>query len=175
MDLAHRFEDAGADLLTFHPRVAPDRRARHPKWSYIGLIKQAVSIPVFGNGNVFDRNDARTMIAQTACDGIALGRMAVAKPWLFAEWTDEFTPDADVYRRTAMKMTHLLVRRFDPRMALKRFKKFSLYFAANFKFGHTLHKSILKATTMEAAQEALEAFFATAPELSSRPNLNLFN
>ena len=44
--LAKYFEDAGADALTFHPRVAPDRRSRPPKWEYIGMVKQAVSIPV---------------------------------------------------------------------------------------------------------------------------------
>ena len=69
--LAKRFEDAGADALTFHPRVAPDRRSRAPKWVYIGMVKQAVTIPVFGNGDVFDRSDCRRMIQETECDGVA--------------------------------------------------------------------------------------------------------
>jgi tRNA-dihydrouridine synthase B len=60
--LAKRFEDAGADALTFHPRVSPDRRARLPKWEYIGFVKNAVSIPVFGNGNIFDVKDCLTMM-----------------------------------------------------------------------------------------------------------------
>ena len=53
--MARRFEAAGADALTFHPRVAPDRRTRPPRWAYIAAVKQAVRIPVFGNGNVFFR------------------------------------------------------------------------------------------------------------------------
>jgi tRNA-dihydrouridine synthase len=70
IQFAKRFEDAGADALIFHPRVAPDRRSRPAKWEYIGLVKQAVRIPVFGNGDVFDRNDCLRMIQETGCDGI---------------------------------------------------------------------------------------------------------
>ncbi|MFO7496861.1 MAG: tRNA-dihydrouridine synthase, partial [Desulfobacterales bacterium] len=61
-DLARSFENEGADALTFHPRVSPDRRSRPPKWEYIGAVKQAVHIPVFGNGDVFDCKDCRDQI-----------------------------------------------------------------------------------------------------------------
>jgi nifR3 family TIM-barrel protein len=57
IEMARRFEEAGADALTFHPRIAPDRRLRPAKWEYIGMVKQAVTIPVFGNGDVFDQAD----------------------------------------------------------------------------------------------------------------------
>ena len=69
--MAKRFEGAGADAVTFHPRVAPDRRARPPKWEYIGLVKQALTIPVFGNGDVFDAAACRRMMALTCCDGVS--------------------------------------------------------------------------------------------------------
>jgi len=55
VDMAKRFEDAGADALTFHPRVAPDRRSRPPQWEIIKHVRQAVHIPVFGNGNLFEK------------------------------------------------------------------------------------------------------------------------
>jgi nifR3 family TIM-barrel protein len=79
MDMARRFQDAGADALTFHPRIAPDRRSRPPKWEYIGMVKQAVNIPVFGNGDVFDQTDCLKMLTTTGCDGVAIGRMAIAQ------------------------------------------------------------------------------------------------
>ncbi|MCP4576734.1 MAG: tRNA-dihydrouridine synthase family protein, partial [Deltaproteobacteria bacterium] len=82
VDMARRFEDAGVHALTFHPRVAPDRRSRPPKWGYIGKIKQAVSIPVVGNGNVFDTGACLEMLETTGCDGVAIGRMAIARPWI---------------------------------------------------------------------------------------------
>ena len=173
--MAKRFEDAGADTLTFHPRVAPDRRSRPPKWEYIALVKQAVSIPVFGNGNVFDPIDCLRMIETTGCDGVAVGRMAIARPWLFAEWSDGLQFDSDVYLRSALRLAGLLEKHFDPSKALRRFKKFGFYFAANFKFGHTLYKWIQNAENMEAAKAFLYQFFKASPETVSRPNLNFFN
>ncbi|MBF0451565.1 MAG: tRNA-dihydrouridine synthase family protein, partial [Candidatus Magnetomorum sp.] len=98
VDFARYVEDAGADAITFHPRVAPDRRTRPPKWAYITRIKQAVSIPVFGNGNVFDRNDCYRMFTETGCDGISLGRIAISKPWIFADWNGSFEPNETAWR-----------------------------------------------------------------------------
>ena len=97
IELAKRFEDAGADALTFHPRVAPDRRARPAKWEYIGRVKQSVSIQVFGNGDVFDENDCLNMLTSTGCDGVAIGRLAMAKPCIFAEWTDSVEVRPEVF------------------------------------------------------------------------------
>jgi tRNA-dihydrouridine synthase B len=172
--LAKRFEDAGADALTFHPRLAPDRRARPPKWEYIGRVKQAVSIPVFGNGNVFDAGDCLKMFEATGCDGVAIGRMALARPWLFAEWTEGYCGEPDIYFKSALLLAELLEKHFDPQKAVRRFKKFGYYFAANFKFGHTLFSGIQNAENMENARAFLHHFFETPPEMVSRPNLNFF-
>ena len=86
------FDKAGADALTFHPRVAPDRRSRRPDWDIIGKVTDAVDVPVFGNGNLFLAEDGIRMVSTTGCDGLSLGRMAVARPWIFAEWTKGYTP-----------------------------------------------------------------------------------
>jgi nifR3 family TIM-barrel protein len=173
--LAKRFEDAGADALTFHPRMAPDRRARPPKWEYIGKVKQAVSIPVFGNGNVFDASDCLKMLETTGCDGVAIGRMALARPWLFAEWTEGYCAEPEIYLKSALRLAALLEKHFEPRGALRRFKKFGYYYSANFKFGHTLFSGIQNAENMENAIAVLHHFFETAPENVSRPNLNFFS
>ena len=87
VDLCRRLEDAGADLLTFHPRVAPDVRTRPPRWNYIRRVKEAVSIPVLGNGNVLHPDDCLRMLRETGCDGVSLGRLAAARPQVFAQWT----------------------------------------------------------------------------------------
>jgi tRNA-dihydrouridine synthase B len=175
VSLAKHFEDAGADALTFHPRVAPDRRARPPKWDYIAMVKQAVSIPVIGNGNVFDQNDCLRMLETTGCDAVAIGRMALARPWLFAAWTDGFQSDAKIYLKSALRLAELLEKHFDPHKALRRFKKFAFYFAANFKFGHTVFSGIQKAQSRHAVEAFLNQFFKLPPELVSRPNLNFFS
>jgi nifR3 family TIM-barrel protein len=172
--LARRFEDAGADALTFHPRVAPDRRSRPPKWAYIGLVKQAVSIPVFGNGDVFDRHDCLRMINETGCDGVALGRMAVARPWIFAEFLDELQTDRDLFLQSAIKLAKLLEDHYDPVRAIKRFKRFSFYFCANFRFGHSLYVKVINAADMPEIKSILDHFFDKLPDIQDRPNMNFF-
>jgi len=174
-DMAKRFEDAGADALTFHPRIAPDRRSRPPQWDVIKRVREAVSIPVLGNGNLFDSKDGLHMIEQTGCQGLSVGRMAVAKPWLFAQWTKDFSPGDDVFFTTALRMTQILLMHYDEHFAVKLFKKFSPYFCANFKFGHAILKKLMRAQTMEDIRNNLDSIFETPPEMLSRPNLNLFS
>ena len=172
--LARRFAEAGADALTFHPRVAPDRRSRPPRWKYIGRVKEAVGVPVFGNGDVFDADDCRRMLDTTRCDGVAVGRMAVARPWIFAQWTAGFDPPPELYFETVREVIRLLDAHFDPGQALRRFKRFARYFAANFTFGHTFFAGIQNAPDMASAWRAAERFFDTPPAIASRPNVNLF-
>lgn len=175
VELAKRFEDAGADALTFHPRVAPDRRSRPPKWEYIGMVKQTVSIPVFGNGNVFDQKDCWNMLRTTGCDGVAIGRMAIARPWLFAEWSDGLRFGSEIYFETASSLAKLMLKHYNSAKALRRFKKFALYFSANFKFGHTLFTRIQNAHDMQEVETILFSFFETPAETVSRPNMNFFS
>jgi len=175
VNLARRFEDAGADALTFHPRVAPDRRSRPPRWEYIGMVKQTVSIPVFGNGNVFDQKDCWNMLQTTGCDGVAIGRMAIARPWLFAEWSDGLQVDSGIFFETASSLVKLMLEHFDPARALRRFKRFAFYFSANFKFGHTLFTRIQNAHDMQEVETILFRFFETPADTVSRPNLNFFS
>jgi nifR3 family TIM-barrel protein len=172
--MAQRFEAAGADALTFHPRVAPDRRTRPPKWAYIADVKSAVDIPVFGNGDVFDRTDCERMVQSTGCDGVALGRLALAKPWIFGEWTGTLIPAPDIYRTGAQKLTRLLERYYHPETARRRFMRFAAYFSANFQFGHTLYAHLTRARDMDAVRDALDRFFDISPELLQRPNMNRF-
>lgn len=172
-DMAKHFEDSGADALTFHPRVAPDRRTRPPKWEYIGIVKNAVNIPVFGNGNVFDFKDCEKMLKISGCDGIALGRLAVAKPWIFAQWTDNFNPEPDIFEKTVLNLVDLLVQHFGESVAMRRFYKFSSYYASNFKFGHTFYSLVHKAKTIDMLKQNIRKFFKNSPEIVSRPNITM--
>ena len=173
VDLARRFEDAGADALTFHPRTAPDRRTRPPKWAYIKLVKQAVSIPVFGNGNVFDEKDCAAMIRTTGCDGIAVGRLAIARPWIFSQWADGFMPEQDIYEKCALAMIALFEKHFEPATAMRRLNRFFAYYASNFKFGHSLYSRICGVKTPDEARAVVRSFLKQAPETSDRPKITL--
>ncbi|WDP92110.1 MAG: tRNA-dihydrouridine synthase family protein [Desulfobacter sp.] len=168
------FESAGADCLTFHPRVAPDRRSRAPKWEIIGQVKEAVGIPVLGNGNIFRPEDGIKMTEVSGCDGLSLGRMAVARPWIFAKWTQGFNPGACIYHDTAMRMADLLSLYHDDFFAVKMFKKFAPYFCANFKFSQSILKRLMKADTIEQLKESIHDIFQPPPETLTIPNINLF-
>jgi len=173
--MAASFEAAGADALIFHPRMAPDRRLRPPKWEDIRLVKEAVSIPVFGNGNIFETSDCEKMVNISSCDGISIGRMAVARPWIFATITHGFSPESSssIYRYTAMRIMRLLLKYHDERTAVKMFKKFVPYYSAGFKFGHSISKQLLKTDSSDEILRAVDAVFATSPEITVRPNLHL--
>ncbi len=173
--LAKMFREAGADALTFHPRVAPDRRSRPPKWEYIRKVKENVDIPVFGNGNVFDETDYRAMFTVTGCDGIAIGRIAVAKPWIFRTWTEGFQPPPDIYEFTALKMVDRLETHYETDVAVKLFKKFALYFAGNFRFGHSVYKQLCRGNSLDAIRENIQHVFERVQESVDRPNMNLFS
>ncbi|MGD8520133.1 MAG: tRNA-dihydrouridine synthase family protein [Desulfobacterales bacterium] len=174
IEMARRFEDVGANALTFHPRVAPDRRVRPPRWEYIANVKQSVSIPVFGNGDVFDRDDCANMLQSTGCDGVAIARIAIARPWVFAEWAEGYKTGPDIFLKSAMRLAALLEKHYDPAGAFRRFRRFAFYFAANFQFGHTLYTRISNAPDMAAAKDVLLAFFEAAPKIVQRPNMNFF-
>jgi nifR3 family TIM-barrel protein len=172
--LAKMFEHAGADALTFHPRVAPDRRSRPPRWEYIGRIKEAVKIPVIGNGNVFSREDCLKMMCTTGCDAVALGRLAVAKPWVFASWGGGYLPGPRIHRQVATDLLELLGRHFEPQQAMRRYKRFALYFAAVFRFGHSLYTRVQNAASFAQIREVIDDFFRCSPELTTGPNMNFF-
>ena len=172
MDFARQLEDAGVDALTFHPRVAPDRRNRPPRWEYIGLVKEAVSIPVFGNGDVFNADDCLNMMQSTGCDGVALGRMAIAQPWVFAQWTQGVAPSDAVCEQVALRLCVLLQQYYDPKSALRRFKRYAGYLAAIFVFGNSLYNRLRNAADFPTIEAILHDFFSKAPQQLKRPNMN---
>jgi len=172
--MARRFEGEGADGLTFHPRVAPDRRAQRPRWDYIERVKAAVGVPVFGNGDVFASDDCLEMLTRTGCDGVAVGRMAVARPWVLSQWSGKMPEDAAPYYETARLLSEILQKHFEPKDALRRFTRFALYFSANFLFGHSLHTRLSNARDMDGVRKILGDFFQSPPAVVSRPNMNFF-
>jgi nifR3 family TIM-barrel protein len=172
VDFARRLEDAGVDAVTFHPRVAPDRRSRPPRWEYIGRVKEAVSMPVFGNGDVFDADDCLKMMQSTGCDGVALGRMAIARPWVFAQWTSGIESSPTLCREVALRLCELLQHYFDPQSALRRFKRYAAYLSAIFVFGNSLLNRLRNADDFSAIEVVLHDFFSKAPRQLKRPNMN---
>ncbi|MGL1863685.1 MAG: tRNA-dihydrouridine synthase family protein [Pseudodesulfovibrio sp.] len=171
--LAKQFESAGVDCLVFHPRVAPDKRTRPAVIDHIRSIKEAVTIPVFGNGDVIIPEDCLNMLDRTGCDGVSVGRMAMARPWLFAEWTNGFVPDENIFQDYALNLANALDETFDPIIARKRFRLFTVFFAANFSYGHHLQTKFLAAKSMDDIRTVIHEHMRPGMQLVKRPNMNL--
>lgn len=83
VDFARRCEDSGAAAITIHARTRKQMYGGKADWALIARVKQAVSIPVFGNGDVIDGPSARRCLEQTRVDGVMIGRAARGNPWVF--------------------------------------------------------------------------------------------
>lgn len=82
-------EQAGVQAIAIHARFADQRHDGEADWDYIRRVKQAVSIPVIGNGDVTDAVSARRMLEQTGCDGVMIGRASLGNPWIFQQIAHE--------------------------------------------------------------------------------------
>ena len=85
VDFARRMEEAGASLICVHGRTREQLYAPRADREQIARVKEAVSIPVLGNGDIFSAADALTMMNETHCDGVMIARGAQGNPWIFAE------------------------------------------------------------------------------------------
>ena len=83
--LAKMAQESGLAAIALHARTREDGYTGHARWEYIAAVKDAVSIPVIGNGDVRTPEDASAMIEQTNCDAVMIGRAAPANPWIFRQ------------------------------------------------------------------------------------------
>jgi nifR3 family TIM-barrel protein len=83
-DLARRFQDAGAQMITLHARFAKQGFEGEADWALIKEMRKAVQVPLIGNGDVKEPSDAVKMMAETGCDGVMVGRAAISNPWAMA-------------------------------------------------------------------------------------------
>ena len=83
--LATIAQDVGVDAIAVHPRTATQGFGGTADWRIIKAVKQAVEIPVIGNGDILEAADALAMQQETGCDGIMIGRAALSNPWIFSQ------------------------------------------------------------------------------------------
>jgi tRNA-dihydrouridine synthase B len=90
VEMAKYLEDAGASLICVHGRTREQQYAPSADWSHIADVKRAVSVPVIGNGDIFEPRDALKMLRETGCDGVMIGRGALGNPWIFENTVNLF-------------------------------------------------------------------------------------
>ena len=90
LDAGRVAESEGASAIGLHARTAAQLYAGRADWDAVGELKSAVSIPVLGNGDVWEATDALRLMRRSACDGVIVGRGCLGRPWLFRELADVF-------------------------------------------------------------------------------------
>ena len=102
-------QEAGADAVVLHPRSRAQRYRRPADWSAVATLTEELSVPVIGNGDVFTGRDAMTRMRATGCAAVMVGRWALAKPWIFREFTEQvdLEPDTDERLRIVRRYVEL--------------------------------------------------------------------
>jgi nifR3 family TIM-barrel protein len=110
--LARAVEAAGAAAVAVHGRTREQFYSGQADWDIIKQVREAVSIPVIGNGDIVRPEDAQTMIERTGCDAVMVGRAALGRPWLFQQIIDllskgSYRPDPSLGERLPLALQHL--------------------------------------------------------------------
>ncbi len=163
LEFGTMLEDAGADFLVLHARSVADGMSRKARWEYIAALKEHVSVPVIGNGDVMSAPDACSMMKATGCDGVMVGRQALIQPWIFRDikalTSGKECPDAPDLKEVIFDLHRLLEEHFPADVALKRFKTALFWLAQNLTFGHFLTKQGGRAKSMDEAKACITGCF----------------
>lgn len=149
LDAGRIAQDEGVAWVALHARTAAQMYGGRADWSAIGRLKEALDIPVLGNGDVWEAPDALRMMAETGCDGVVVGRGCLGRPWLFRDLAAAFAGEpvppqptlgevADVMRRHAA----LLVGLYDGDKGAREFRKHVAWYTKGFTVGPELRRRL---------------------------------
>src|SRR6266567_3306184 len=164
VELAKMAEDCGLCAVALHARTREQGYSGQARWDWIGAVKQAVEIPVIGNGDIRMPEDACAMVTRTGCDAVMIGRIAASNPWIFRQIAQYAKSggygeptDADRYEmiRTYFQM---LIEEEMPGAAGKM-KQFASWFTHGVPGGAALRKAIYQAKTEREILGRVEEFF----------------
>ena len=184
VELARMAEECGLNAVALHARTREDGYTGQARWEWIAAVKDAVGIPVIGNGDVRTPEDAAAMVETTGCDAVMIGRTAPANPWIFrqiAQYTATGVYDVptgeDRYRmirtyfgmlveeataeeRGAGSVLGGVPNKSVERDCVGKMKQFASWFTHGVPGGAGLRRSIFEAKSGAAVLGAVEAFFA---------------
>lgn len=166
VSFAQCMEQAGASALTVHGRTRQQLYAGKADWNIIRQVKQAVQIPVIGNGDIRNAQDCIAMYEQTGVDLIAVGRASYGNPWIFEEITK--TLQHTVYvpptpeERMKMMLTHirfiLHLSHKPPELAIREARKHASWYMTGLKYAAAFRARCYQLSSYDEAQKLAEDF-----------------
>jgi nifR3 family TIM-barrel protein len=166
-----RAQDAGARWVALHARTAAQRYSGSADWESIAALKQALDVPVLGNGDVWEADDALRMMRDTGCDGVVIGRGCLGRPWLFADLVhayagrpDRVLPGLGEVARVMRRHAELLVEWLGGEAeGVTDFRKHVAWYLKGFPVGSQLRQAMAQASSLSELDDLLGKLDHAAP------------
>jgi nifR3 family TIM-barrel protein len=162
--------DLGAAAVALHARTAEDRYGPPADWRHIAALVEAVDVPVLGNGDIWEAEDARRMLEETGCAGVVVGRGCLGRPWLFRDLQAlfegrEVPPAPDLGRIVDLLVEHadLLVAWHGPDKGLRELRKHTGWYLQGFPVGGELRRRLNQVSALTEVHELLTGVDRTLP------------
>ncbi|HYN34734.1 MAG TPA: tRNA dihydrouridine synthase DusB [Ilumatobacteraceae bacterium] len=148
--------EEGVAAIALHARTVQQHYSGEARWDAIGELKQAVgSIPVLGNGDIWEASDAVRMMAETGCDGVVIGRGCLGRPWLFGDLVEALAgrrvpPSRLLGDVCAVMVEHarLLVQHFGENYAMRDFRKHTGWYVSGYPVGPEVRRRFSMVKTL---------------------------
>ncbi len=165
LELGHICQEEGVNAVALHARTAKQMFSGHSDWQRIAELKNALPIPVMGNGDVNTPADAVTMFAQTGCDGVMVGRASMKNPWVFRQIAATLAGQP-VHEPTAVERRDLILHHFqllmageDEKTAFHKIRTFAGWYTHGLPNGRSLRQRISGIPDAPAFMAEIHAFF----------------